>query len=121
MQAKKPPKQKKPAKVIDPKPIPLDSAFNSVKPPSMTAESGAMGNGYFEGVAKGSEVIEKVKKLEVGQGNNTVKIDEQGMWIGHQNFDQARRRFYFNGTDIYNDGTHDRIIIGEDPNPAPIS
>lgn len=70
---------------------------------------------------KGQENFDKMEELQIGQGNKTVKADEQGFWIGHQSYDRARFRISMEGTMIYNDGTNDRILMGEDPNPAPIS
>lgn len=108
--------RQQPTNVINPKPIKLSDVFNNVEPPQILGgDSPNIGNGYRVPQPKGEGVLTRVSQFEVGQGNNTIKMDQQGLWLGNQKFEKARYRMGMDGTVVYNDGENDRILMGEDP------
>ena len=70
--------------------------------------------------------------LKIGVGDSSFKVDQQGMWLGADQFEDAPFRIYINGNIymeassgtgyllidaensriIVNDGTNDRVLIG---------
>jgi len=56
----------------------------------------------------------RFKELSIGEGSNVVKADDQGFWIGGETFDTARWRVDMLGNMYWNDGTNDRVFIGEE-------
>ena len=93
---------------------PITDAFDNIEPPNMR---GDYEKGYYLGQDRQQQkVLDQIDKLEVGKGAQSVKIDEQGISIGGRTFETSRLRIYMNGTQIYNDGKNDRILIGKNPN-----
>ena len=72
--------------------------------------------------------------LKIGAGDQSFKVDRQGLWLGADQFEDAPFRIYINGNIymqaasgsgyllidaensriIVNDGTNDRVLMGYD-------
>lgn len=93
----------------------LTNAFNDISIPfgaSSNAFASPMPQGYYPDNPGFVEQLDHVKHLQVGEGSDTIKIDRQGLWTGDKDFALAPYRSDMLGTQIWNDGSNDRMIIG---------
>lgn len=97
---------------------PVTGAILYIKPPfnAQAGRSSYLGNGYWKGVDYSQDTqYENISSLQVGAGNNAIKIDPAlGQFWGGNKFEDARSRIDMNGNYIFKDSEgYDRILIGE--------
>lgn len=88
----------------------ISGAFNYVRIPDSI--SGITQEGFLSATPDTSR-LEHVKQLQIGEGPSTFKVDPRGMWLGGTTFETARWRIDMDGNMYFNDGSNDRIKIGE--------
>lgn len=95
----------------------VKDAFNDIQAPAslLGGSSSYLGNGYWSGSNTGGVDLNNLFSLNLGAGNNAIKMDsEQGIWLGGNQFNEARTRIDTKGNYIFKDSEGvDRILIGE--------
>lgn len=64
--------------------------------------------------ARKSGDIGHFKELHIGEGTNVIKMDDQGFWMGGETFASAPFRADMSGDFYWNDGSTDRMFIGDE-------
>jgi hypothetical protein len=81
---------------------------------SISDNSSYLGNGYWRGIDYSSNSkLQSVNAFQVGKGDNAIKMDQDGLFFGANKISQAKIRITTEGNFVFNDGTNDRILIGE--------
>lgn len=79
------------------------SVFTNIQPPD-----------YKQSQQTGDQRdIGNLKTLSAGEGNRSIHFDEQGLWIGGNDFSTAPFRIDIQGNQIYRDSETNRMVIGQ--------
>lgn len=92
----------------------VKKAFRYINPfLKASNNSSYLGNGYWNNpLSVDPSELNDVTHLKVGSGNTTIKLNDEGLFIGANKFSQAPIRISPSGNFIHNDGENDRILIG---------
>lgn len=89
----------------------ITNAFNDITMMPSNNFADALPLGFYPANNAETTQLGHMQQLQVGEGDKTFKIDQQGMWLGNNLFENAPWRINMEGEMIFNDGTNDRIII----------